>query len=109
MPCSAARTSWFCQRCTASSASSIAIQSEHAYRSRLGFFFALTKSIIEKGNCQVALSESYFFDFITLLTGTFVRNEARRIVRAAVIEDACAIHDGIRRLKMRLAHSVPAA
>ena len=52
------------------------IQSGHAYRSRLGFFFALTKSIIEKGNCQVALSESYFFDFITLLTGTFVRNEA---------------------------------
>ena len=30
--------SWFCQRCTASSASSIAIQSEHAYRSRLGLF-----------------------------------------------------------------------
>ena len=36
-------------------------------------------------------------------------HHARRIVRAAVIEDARAIHEGIRRLKMRLAHSVPAA
>ena len=37
-------------------------------------FFLL--NYIEKGNCQVALSESYFFDFITLLTGCFVGNEA---------------------------------
>ena len=40
---------------------------------------------------------------------SFFPHHARRIVRAAVIEDARAIHDGIRRLKMRLAHSVPAA
>ena len=55
----------------------IAIPSGHAYRSRLGFFFALTNSIIEKGNCQVALSESYFLNFITLRTGCFVGNEAK--------------------------------
>ena len=45
----------------------------------------------------------------TLTAPLLVPPDARCIVRAAVLEDARAIHDGIRRLKMRLAHSASAA